>query len=167
MKPILQRIDRRIEHALYVFGHTTHGITLGCVFIWFGLLKVLGQETATSIIAKTIYLGSPEIMVPILGGWEIAIGVTMFFHRLHRIAFILLAIRMPGTILALVLKPEACFIVAPFVPTIAGQYIIKDLMLLSAAAVMGGYVRQKPHRLASPPAATRADDETEHAVRSD
>ncbi|MEO1534743.1 MAG: hypothetical protein AAFS11_04170 [Planctomycetota bacterium] len=147
MKRHLIRIDRRIEHFLYVFGHTTHGVTLGLVFIWFGSLKVVGQETATSIIGKTIYLGSPEIMVPLLGGWEIAIGLCMFFHSLHRVAFVLLAIRMPGTVLALVLKPEACFVVFPYIPTIAGQYIIKDLMLLSAAAVMGGYVSQKPHRL--------------------
>lgn len=153
MRHRLARLDRRIEHWLYVFGHRTHGVTLGLVFIWFGSLKVVGQETATSIIGETIYFGSPEVMVPILGGWEIAIGVTMFFHSLHRIAFVLLAIRMPGTILALVLKPEACFVVAPYVPTIAGQYIIKDLMLLSAAAVMGGYVRQKPHRLAKAPPA--------------
>ena len=146
----LRRIDRHIEHALYVVGHYTHGITLGCVFIWFGLLKVLGQETATSIIAKTVYLGSPEVTVPVLGGWEVAIGVTLLFHRLHRIALMLLAIRLPGTILALVLKPEVCFIDAPFIPTIAGQYIIKDLLLFSAAAVMGGYVRHKPHRLAWP-----------------
>lgn len=162
MRRHLIRIDRRIEHLLYVFGHRTHGVTLGCVFIWFGALKVVGQETATSIIAKTVYLGSPEVTVPILGGWEIAIGVTLFFHRLHRVAFVLLAIRMPGTVLALVLKPEACFVVPPFIPTIAGQYIIKDLMLLSAAAVMGGYVRQKPHRLgraaASNEAASRNND---------
>lgn len=38
----LAHIDRRIEHLLYVFGHRTHGVTLGWVFIWFGMLKVLG-----------------------------------------------------------------------------------------------------------------------------
>lgn len=147
MKRHLIRIDKRIEHFLYVFGHTTHGVTLGCVFIWFGSLKLVGQETATSLIAKTIYFGSPEIMVPLLGAWEVLIGLCMFFHHLHRVAFVLLAIRLPGTVLALVLKPEACFVVPPYIPTIEGQYIIKDIMLLSAAAVMGGYVSQKPHRL--------------------
>ncbi|MGP1271806.1 MAG: hypothetical protein ACTS22_00585 [Phycisphaerales bacterium] len=154
----LRRIDRRIEHALYVVGHSTHGITLGCVFIWFGMLKVLGQETATSIIAKTVYFGNPEVTVPILGGWEVAIGVTLLFHRLHRIALVLLAIRLPGTVLALVLRPEACFVVAPYIPTIAGQYIIKDLLLFSAAAVMGGYVRQKPHRLTAAPDGKQASE---------
>ncbi|MEM9165734.1 MAG: hypothetical protein AAGB48_01780 [Planctomycetota bacterium] len=147
MKHRILGIDRRIEQALYVFGHSTHGFTLGMVFIWFGTLKVAGQKTATSIIAETIYFGSPEVMVPVLGAWEILIGITLIIHKLHRVALILLVVRMPGTVLALILKPEACFVEVPLVPTIAGQYIIKDLMLLSAAAVMGGYVREKPHRL--------------------
>ncbi|MEM8758081.1 MAG: hypothetical protein AAGF47_09905 [Planctomycetota bacterium] len=147
MKRHLIRIDERIANSLYVFGHKSHGFTLGLVFVWFGTLKVIGQKTATSIIAETIYFGSPEVMIPILGAWEIMIGLTLIVHKLHRVALLLLAIRLPGTVLALVLKPEACFVDPPFVPTIAGQYIIKDLMLLSAAAVMGGYVSEHPHRL--------------------
>ncbi len=151
MKDLLSKIDRRIEHWLYVFGHSTHGFTLGCVFIWFGSLKVAGQKTATSIIAETIYFGDPEVVVPALGVWEILIGVTLIFHKLHRVALVLLLIRLPGTLLALVLKTDACFVSVPLVPTIAGQYIIKDLMLLSAAAVMGGYVSHKPHRMTAHP----------------
>lgn len=147
MHPTLKRIDRKIEGWLYVMGHTTHGVTLGLIFMWFGLLKVFGVKTATSILAQTIYFGDPDTMVRILGGWECAIGICLVFHSLHRVALLLLLIRLPGTILALILKPEVCFEVAPWIPSIQGQYIIKDLMLFSAAAVMGGYVRRKPSRI--------------------
>ncbi|MFG0326299.1 MAG: hypothetical protein ACF8SC_03400 [Phycisphaerales bacterium JB037] len=147
MRTHWHRIDRRIEHWLYVFGHTTHPIALGLVFIWFGVLKLLGAQTATSIIATTIYFGDPKLMVPVLGAWEIAIGVCLVWRRLHRVALLLLAIRLPGTLLALILRADACFVEVPFVPTIAGQYIIKDLLLFTAAAVVGGYVTRPPHRL--------------------
>jgi len=132
---------------MYVFGHTTHPIALGVVFVWFGGLKLFGAETATSVIAETVYLGEPELTVPILGAWEMAIGACLLIRRLHRLALLLLAVRVPGTVLALVLKPDVCFVEVPLVPTVAGQYIIKDLLLLTVAAVVGGYVRRRPHRL--------------------
>jgi uncharacterized membrane protein YphA (DoxX/SURF4 family) len=147
MHPTFRRIDRRIEACLYRLGHTTHGATLGIVFIWFGLLKVFEIKTATSILAQTIYFGDPDLMVRILGGWEIAIGICLIFHKLLRLALLLLAIRLPGTVLALVFKSDVCFEVAPWIPSIQGQYIIKDFMLFSAAAVMGGYVGRHPSRL--------------------
>jgi len=45
---------------------------------------------------------------------------------------------MPGTFLPLVLRPEICFIDAPFNLTLEGQYIIKNLVLIGAAMVVGG-----------------------------
>ena len=40
---------------MHVFGHRTHAAGLGIVFVWFGMLKVFGEETATGLVAKTIY----------------------------------------------------------------------------------------------------------------
>jgi hypothetical protein len=44
---------------------------------------------------------------------------------------------MPGTFLPLVLRPEICFIDFPFNLTLEGQYIIKNLVLIGAAMVVG------------------------------
>jgi hypothetical protein len=48
---------------------------------------------------------------------------------------------MPGTMLPLFLLPEVCFVQVPWVPTLEGQYIIKNLVLISAGLVIGATVR--------------------------
>jgi len=50
---------------------------------------------------------------------------------------------MPGTFLPLVLLPEVCFTNFPFGLTTEGQYIIKNLIIISAAIVVGSTVRDK------------------------
>lgn len=122
-------------------GHPLHRVSLGAVFVWFGLLKVFGHKSATSIIAHTVYYGSPDVTVPILGVWEAVIGACLVFRPLVRAAILLLAVRLVGTALALVLKPDVCWVIVPIVPSIEGQYLIKDFILFSAAMVIGAEVR--------------------------
>lgn len=45
--------------------------------------------------------------------------------------------------LPLILLPDVCFQRVPWVPTIEGQYIIKNLVLISAAIVVGGTLRPR------------------------
>lgn len=125
--------------ALFVhYGHWLHRVSLGILFIWFGLLKPLGHKTTTSILAHTTYWGDPESMVLMLGWWEVAIGVCLLVRPLVRVALVLLVIRLPGVILAFVLKPEVCFYSFPFAPTPEGQYLIKDLVIFIATIAIVG-----------------------------
>ena len=142
-KPQIDRFDRKISHFMHRRGHRLDRLAIATVFIWFGALKVAGFESATSVIAKTIYVGSPEVMVTILGAWELAIGLCLFWRPTVRIAVLLLAVRLPGTFLALVLRPDVCWTDTFLVPTIQGQYLIKDLILFSAAMIIGGTVRDE------------------------
>ena len=50
---------------------------------------------------------------------------------------------MPGTYLPLVILPHVCFTTIPWVPSLEGQYIIKNLVLISAAIAVGGTVRSE------------------------
>ena len=119
-------------------GHHLDRWALGAYFMWFGTIKMLGHKSATSIIAETIYVGDPDTTTQFLGLWEAAIGFCLVVHPLARAAIALLAVRLPGTLLALALKPEVCWTDAALVPTIQGQYLIKDVILLTAAMVIGG-----------------------------
>lgn len=139
----LSRLDEGIADWMEMLGHPLHRWALGLFFIWVGLLKALGYKSATSIIADTIYFGSPEVTVPFLGVWEAMIGCCLIVRPLIRVALALLVIRLPGTLLALFAHPEVCFEVFPFVPTIQGQYLIKDAILFAAAMVIGGTVREE------------------------
>lgn len=136
----VDQTDNRLIDFLDQYGHRMHRRSLGVLFIWLGLLKPLGAETATSLLAQTIYFGPPETMVLILGWWEVAIGVAMLYKPLVRVALFLLMLRIPGTLLAFVLLPDVTFIVFPLVPTLEGQYLLKDFVLFFAAMAIGGTI---------------------------
>jgi uncharacterized membrane protein YkgB len=139
----IDRVDDRILGFLEHYGHRLHRRSLGLLFVWLGLLKPMGHETATSLLAHTIYWGSPETMVLVLGWWEVAIGVAMLHRSFVRVALFLLLLRIPGTILAFVLLPDVTFIHFPLVPTPEGQYLLKDLVLFFAAMAIGGSLRHE------------------------
>ena len=117
-------------------------LAIGVVFIWFGALKTIGElSPAYDLVAKTVYWLTPELIVPLLGLWEVAIGVAFIFTPLTRIAILLLALQMPGTFLPLILLPEVCFNVFPFGLTLEGQYIVKNLVIIGSALVIGSRVQ--------------------------
>jgi uncharacterized membrane protein YkgB len=82
-------------------------------------------------------------MVLILGWWEVAIGLSMWYRPFVRVALVLLLLRIPGTLLAFLLQPDLTFVSFPFVPTPEGQYLIKDLVLFFAAMAIGGSIRHE------------------------
>lgn len=117
-------------------------LAIGVVFIWFGALKTVGDlSPAYDLVAKTVYWLTPEIIVPLLGLWEVAIGIAFIFTPLTRAAILLLALQMPGTFLPLILLPEVCFNVFPFGLTLEGQYIVKNLVIIGSALVIGSRVQ--------------------------
>lgn len=138
------RWDDRISAWMRNRGIFFLRISLAIVFIWFGLLKPLGASPASDLVARTVYWVDPSWFIPLLGWWEVAIGVCMLWRPLIRISIALLALQMPGTFLPLVLLPDICFVHIPWAPSLEGQYIIKNLVLISAALVIGGTVRSAP-----------------------
>ncbi len=144
--PRFDRIDTAIADWMERWGHLFDRVAIGALFIWFGALKLFGYKSATSIIGETIYFGSPEVTVPLLGVWEIMIGVCLIHRPFARVAVALLVIRLPGTALALLLRRDVCWTEHAFVPTVQGAYLIKDLILFSAAMIIGGTVREEKRR---------------------
>ncbi|MSO16884.1 MAG: hypothetical protein EXQ65_03880 [Candidatus Planktophila sp.] len=120
-------------------------ISLGIVFIWFGVLKVFGNSPANDLITKTVYWFNPDIFIPILGIWEAAIGLCLLVPSFIRVGLFLLALQMPGTFLPLVLLPEVCFELIPFDLTLEGQYIVKNLVLIGAAMAVGSRLTPISH----------------------
>lgn len=135
------RLDQLISSLMARYGVRLLRISLGIIFIWFGALKSFGISPAQDLVANTVYFVDPAWFVPVLGWWEVLIGVGLLFRPLIRPAIALLFLQMPGTFLPLVLLPEVCFTAFPLGLTLEGQYIIKNLILISAALVVGGTVR--------------------------
>lgn len=137
----ISETDESIARWMYRYGRFFLRISLAIIFIWFGGLKIANISPANDLVAKTVYWFDPDIFIPILGFWEVAIGVGLLYRPFIRGAIFLLFLQMPGTVLPLFLLPQVCFTQFPFGLTIEGQYIIKNLVLISAALVVGGTVR--------------------------
>ena len=122
-------------------------IALGVVFFWFGVLKFFpnlspAEELAARTI-ETITFGTVQanVSLPLLAAWECLIGIGLIAGRFLRATLALLALQMLGTFLPLVLFPQETFTVFPIAPTLEGQYIIKNVVLVGAAMVVGATVR--------------------------
>ena len=137
-------LDILITKFMSKWGITFLRYSLGLIYIWFGILKPFGLSPAQELVENTVYwFDNPKTFVPILGWWEVVIGLTMCIKPLIRVSIFLLFIQMPGTFLPLVLLPEVCFSNFPFGLTLEGQYIVKNLIIISAALVVGSTVRNK------------------------
>ena len=133
----IRGFDRWFINFLNRSSLTILRMSLAIIFIWFGALKPFGQSPAVDLIKKTVYWLDPDVFIPILGVWEMAIGICLLSAPLIRVGLFLLALQMPGTFLPLVLLPEICFINFPFDLTLEGQYIVKNLVLIGAGLVVG------------------------------
>ncbi len=137
-------LDAMISRTMARVGPVLLTYSIAIIFFWFGLLKVLGISPAQELVENTVYwFSNPADFVVILGFWEMAIGITLCFRPLIRVALLLLFFQMPGTFLPLVLLPDVCFTDLPVGLTMEGQYIVKNLVLISAALVIGGTVRTR------------------------
>ena len=148
MKIDFDHFDRSISNFMRRYGILALRGSLGVIFIWFGLLKPLGLSPAEPLVEATVRwlpLLRPEVWVSVIGWWEVAIGVAFLFRGTIRIAIALLALQMIGTFMPLVVLPGVTFQEGriPYALTMEGQYIIKNLLIISAALVVGGTVRPR------------------------
>lgn len=143
----LDRIDRAITHWMAENGVPILRVSLGVIFLWFGVLKFFpGLSPAENLAAKTVAVMTggmvqPAVSLPALATWECAIGLGLIFGVALRLTIVLLLAQMLGTVMPLFFFPSDTFRLFPFAPTLEGQYIIKNAVLVSAALVIGATVR--------------------------
>ena len=116
-------------------------IPIFIIFFWFGFLKIVDLSPAQELVQDTAYwmpFLSAEMWTYVIGFWEVLIGVFFLFKKTTLIAMLLLLIQMSGTFLPLVILPEITFQDSnPFLPTLEGQYIIKNIIIITAALIIG------------------------------
>ncbi len=116
-------------------------IPLFIIFFWFGFLKIVHLSPAQELVKDTVYwmpFFDATIWTVIIGYWEILIAVFFLFRKTTFIAMILLLLQMTGTFLPLVILPDVTFQNSnPLLPTLEGQYIIKNIIIITAALIIG------------------------------
>lgn len=118
-------------------------MSLGLVFVWFGALKMFRVSPVAELVARTVYWVDPSWFVPVLGVVEVIIGVGLLAGRALRTVLALFWLQMLGTFLVLVIQPDVAFQRGnPLLLTVEGEFVVKNLVLLSAGMVVGSTVRR-------------------------
>jgi len=162
IRKLFNSFDKRITAWLARYGIGLMRVALGVIFFWFGVLKFSSDPgEAEALAARTVSvlsLGyvSPSVSLPVLATWECVIGLGLIFGKFLRVTLLLLLLQMIGTFLPLVLFPAETWKHIPYAPSLAGHYIIKNLVLLGAGLVVGATVRGG-RMIADPKAAREAE----------
>jgi uncharacterized membrane protein YphA (DoxX/SURF4 family) len=151
------RAGRMISLSHYATARLTHWIasysvvllrlSLGGIFFWFGLLKFFpAVSPAEALATRTLatltwgYL-APPLAMPLLALWETVIGLGLLLGVCPSLTLALLFLHMGGTLTPLVLFPHDVFAHIPYAPTFEAQYILKNIVLISAGCVIGASSR--------------------------
>lgn len=133
---------QRLDRLSYAHGPAALRISIGVVFLWFGALKLFPNVSPAETIAvdtlTTLTLGLVPARALALGlaVFEMTIGACFISGTYRRVALPLLIAHMLGTGLPFFMFPSQLFDHSPFVPTLLGQYILKNMIILSAAVVL-------------------------------
>ncbi|HEU4715241.1 MAG TPA: hypothetical protein VFS14_00215 [Candidatus Saccharimonadales bacterium] len=111
-------------------------VALFVVFFWFGILKVFGLSPASplaeALTAQTVGMQYFDVLFLVLSIIECVIGVLFLIPKATRIVIPLLLIHMAVVCSPLVLVPGEVW-TGFLVPTLEGQYIIKNLVIVAVA----------------------------------
>jgi uncharacterized membrane protein YphA (DoxX/SURF4 family) len=144
---LFKTVDVKLTRWMARYSVIILRVGLGIVFLWFGVLKFFpdlspAEELATKTI-QTLTFGivQPQLALPMLATLETLIGLGLIAGKFMRITLLLLLFQMIGTVTPLFLFPAETFTQFPYAPTLEGQYIIKNIVLVAAGLVIGATVR--------------------------
>lgn len=142
-----QKTDTLITAWMASHGIAFLRISLGIIFFWFGMLKFFeGLSPAEALAIRTIdiltfgLIGADTVRFG-LAAWEVLIGIGLIFKIFLRETLLLMFLQMLGTLTPVFLFPDEVFTVIPYGLTLEGQYIVKNLVVISAGIVIGATVR--------------------------
>lgn len=134
-------LHRFSEKHLITFGR----FALFLVYFWFGALKIIGTSPAGAMVRNlfdaTIHFMPFGTFYTLFSLFEMLIGVLFLFQKTQKAAITLFLLHMITTMLPLFLLPEMTW-QAVFTPTLEGQYILKNIVLIALALLVS---QKTPH----------------------
>lgn len=141
------RLDAHIVAWMARHGVTVLRVGLGIIFLWFGALKFIpdlspAEDLATRTIGTLSFgLIGADLARIMIAALEVLIGLGLVTGRFLRAVIALLFFQLVGTFTPVLLFPREVFQILPIAPTLEGQYIFKNLVLVGAGLVIGATVR--------------------------
>lgn len=127
-------------------------ISLFIIYFWFGILKVIGLSPASGLVQelfeKTIShipllnMMSPGFFVIVFGIFEVLIGILFLIPGKEKWAIYAFFAHVATTMLPLLFLKASVWS-GVFVPTLEGQYIIKNLALIACALTIWSSLPQE------------------------
>jgi putative oxidoreductase len=112
-------------------------MSLALVFVWFGLLKVLGDSPVTRLVTATVPFGNPHVVVGVLGGVEVALGAWLALGRAPRLLALCLVGHLTGTFLTFLMAPSMTMRHDnPLLLTADGEFVVKNVVLISTTLLI-------------------------------
>jgi uncharacterized membrane protein YkgB len=138
---ILIRYCKKIFIPLARFG-------LFIVFFWFGILKVIGLSPASPLVKSLFEAMFPiipfSLFIVLFGLLEVIIGILFLIPRAERMVIPIMFFHMVTTILPLFLLTDVTW--SGFLtPTLEGQYIIKNVVLVACAIGIAAHLHPMHH----------------------
>lgn len=144
---MISKTDNKLAHWMAAYGIACLRISIGIIFLWFGFIKYFPGLSPIEDLAirttrvLTFNLFSDSGMAIGLATLECLIGIGLITGKFLRTTLLLLLLQLIGAISPVFIFPHEVFKIIPIVPTLAGQYIIKDIIIISAGILLGGTVR--------------------------
>ena len=146
----ISQADRRIIELAAEWFEPIARITIFVIYFWFGLLKLLGLSPATplalALTRRTIGVQYFNASFKTLAAYECIIAIAFLIPAMTRIPSALLIIHLVIVSSPLVLVTNVAW-TGTLVPTLEGQYIIKDLAILALAVGIVARREMPEHRL--------------------
>lgn len=136
-----------VTHWMAEHGIAFLRISIGIVFLWFGFIKYFPGLSPIEDLALrttrvlTFNFFSDDAMAKGLATLECLIGIGLITGTFLRATLLLLLLQLIGAISPVFTFTSEVFKIIPIVPTLAGQYIIKDIIIISAGILIGSTVR--------------------------
>jgi putative oxidoreductase len=126
-------------------------LSLAVVFVWFGALKVVGHSPVHDLLVATLPFLPADVVVPALGVVEVVLGLAVASGVFRRVTLVVLVGHLAGTFLTFVTATTLMLDDGnPLALTADGEFVVKNLVLISAALVLiGVYSRPALQRTAA------------------
>jgi len=159
-------LENQIHHQLVLHSISGLRIAIGAVFLGFGVLKyfpgISPAQNLTEAATHILFLGlvPGHVAIVMIATLECFIGICLLSGRWMRLAIWLLAIEFVGILSPAIVLPGRLFAGPHHAPTLEGQYVLKDIVLVAAGLVVaaGTFRGGRLVRSDLAPASRRRDD---------
>lgn len=144
-----RRLDAVVHRWLHRYSLSLLRISMGAVIFGFGVLKYFpGVSPAQDLVLATTRmltfgLVPGNVAMVLFATVECIIGLSLVTGRGLRVSIYLTALWVLGILSPLVVLPGRMFNGPHHAPTLEGQYVLKDLVLLTATLVIATTVRRR------------------------